>query len=324
MQNGWGEGEPVLSPDGSMVAINGYGQQGFFVEIYDVKNESKLCEFKKMGKAQAGVLVKAINFSDDGTKLLLTIWEYEAYVVNPHTGKIIQTFSNVYSPRLLADGSAIVTNDSLFYNLFMYSVATGKKTKEFWSKNYAPGNGALVGTRGSDQLVLTIKLYPENTLQILHWDIATNSKISDITIPGATFYYYENSWFSQDFSIIALASDDPLQKNTLNFYNTMTGEKLNAAPIAYMYDGVLDRGPGVANDFTYTLQSNSIVGQLYPAPQTHAILDGKLQKILPVPLESAEFDRFIYSSNNQYIAAIYAWPNQNSVRIWKLNNILSQ
>jgi len=311
----------VLSPDGSMIAINGYRKSlsASFVGVYDTKTGTTMFELTQDSSAQA------VNFSDDGTKLLIRWRSDSALVVNPLTGVVIQRFSDVNDARLLPDGSAIIgTKNSgngggaLTMKLRMYSMADGSKIKDLSFDE--TGSWLLVGIRSNNQVIVLEPSKSQTSVRIVHWDIASDAVASDIIIPNTNFY--SGGTFSQDFSVISLS--DMTNISTLNFYNTQTGAKVNPSPITFP-GGSKQRETGslgVANDMTFAAQGTSNNGQLPAAPSTYSMTDGKLLKILATQSLSAAYRNFSYSADSQYLSAIQQFytvdPGMISVRIWKV------
>ena len=311
----------VLSPDGSLIAINGYRKSlgTSFVGVYDTKTGTKMFELTQDSSAQA------VNFSADGTKLLIRWNADSALVVNPLTGAVIQRFSDINDARMLPDGSAIIgTKNSgngggaLTVKLRMYSMADGSKIKDLSFDE--SGAWLLVGIRTNNQVILLDPSKSQTGVRIIHWDIPTDAVVSDITIPDT--YYYSGGAFSQDYSVIAL--NNMTNMSQYNFYNTYTAAKVNTSPFTFP-GGSSQREPGsmgVANDQTFAAQGMSANGQTPAAPSTFSMMDGKMIKILATPSQSAVYRSFGYSANSQYLSAIQQFytvdPGMISVRIWKV------
>ncbi|MBK9247153.1 MAG: hypothetical protein IPM69_03340 [Ignavibacteria bacterium] len=309
----------VLSPDGSLIAINGYRKLGgLFCGVYDTKTGTTMFELPQDSTAQA------VNFSADGTKLLILWREDSAIVVNSLTGYVIQRFSDVDDARMLSDGTAIIGSKnssngggSLSMKLRMYSMTDGSKIKDLSFDEV--GAWILVGIRSNNQVVLVDPSKSQTGVRIIHWDIATDASASDVVIPNA--YYYVGGTFSQDLSIISLSTTT---YNQFNFYNTQTGAKFNATPINYP-GGTSQRETGalgIANDATFAAQGTTNNGQTPAAPSTFSITDGALIKILATQSQSASYRDFKYSANSQYLSAIQQYyavdPGSIVVRIWKV------
>ncbi|MFN8361568.1 MAG: carboxypeptidase-like regulatory domain-containing protein [Candidatus Kapaibacterium sp.] len=311
----------VLSPDGSLIAINGYRKAlgTTFTGVYDTKTGTTMFELTQDSTAQA------INFSDDGTKLLIRWRSDSALVVNPLTGAVIQRFNDINDARMLPDGSAIIGTKnsgngggSLTMKLRMYSMADGSKIKDL-SFNES-GSWLLIGIRSNNQVILLDPSKSQTGVRIVHWDIATDAVVSDITIPDT--YYYSGGAFSQDYSVIALNNLTNMAQ--FNFYNSYTAAKVNTSPFTFP-GGSSQReagSMGVANDQTFAAQGMSANGQAPVAPSTFSMMDGKMIKILATPSQSAIYRSFGYSANSQYLSAIQQYytvdPGSVSVRIWKV------
>ncbi len=300
-----------LSPDGSIVVINGDRQGSTsFVEVYDVMTKLKLSSF--VTDSSEGT----VDFTADGSKLLIQTDYNSMAVVNPHTGAIVQTITG-FDGRILPDGSGVITITGYApVKLALFSVADGAKIKDlsYTGSDYPK----IIGLRNTNQVQLLIN--NNNSCQIINWDYSTDTKVSDISIPNAG-YYYNTAGFSPDGTIAGF--QDTKDPNTLNFYNTATGAKLNSVP--FTVPGGNKRGDasylGVANDNTFVIQGSTIDGQAYLQPTTYNLLNGVLQKVLAVPSENVRYSQFNFSSNSQYLVGVpsdYSFNPKYSVRVWKL------
>lgn len=301
----------VLSPDGSMVVISGnrLGSNSF-TEVYDVITKLKLSSF--VTDSSNGT----VNFTADGSKLLIHSSYNSMIVVNPLTGAIIQTIT-AFDGRILPDGSGVIAITGYApVKLALFSVADGTKIKDLsYAGSDYPG---IIGLRGTDQIQFLVNV--KNGCQIISWNYTTDTKVSDITIPNAG-YYYNTSGFSPDGSVAGFQNANDMR--AFNFYNTTTGATLNSTP--FTIPGGNQRGGasylGVANNNTFVIQGFTMDGQAYLQPTTYNLMNGVLQKVLAVPSENVRYSQFNFSSNSQYLVGVpsdYNFNPKNTIRVWKL------
>jgi len=322
-----------LSPDGSMLVVNSFKPYpgGGYVEVFDTKNGSKLFQ------SNAALNYNAINCSDDGSKLLVMVFNrgknpryldsITLSVVNPRTGAIIQKFESsestmFYHPRLLPNGSAVVVKGGGpdKNSMRMYSVATGLKIKDFSfvDEKESGTELELVGTRGSEKIILLDRYMNKNqfrTTQIIDWDIAGDKKTNDIIYDCPQHVIY--IW-SPDFSILA-ASQNRFDRY---FFNTISGKKLGTidAENGPDYYGMHYTNIAVANDLTCVIQKQKFNDSVLP-PIIYSITDGKSQRVLPTRLPMVKYRGYTYSANSQYLAGIELKEDKDApmvVRIWKV------
>ncbi|MBI3259151.1 MAG: carboxypeptidase regulatory-like domain-containing protein [Ignavibacteriae bacterium] len=309
----------LLSPDGSLLVVNGYRPKENFTEVYDVKTGVKLCSFIVDSSQYLA------NFSADGSRLLVH-WGYDSMcVVNPMTGAVIQKVK-ASDGRLTPDGASIIIIDGYPRDpikLSIYSVADGSKIKDlsFNEKGYL----VLVGLRGTSEIQFMDG--GRNNARIISWDYVSDTKVTDITIPNLSSYYSPHgtgSGFSPDGSIAGL--QDFTQQSTMNFYNSETGSVINSSPFSISGNSKNSElgYVGVANDQTFVVQAISNNGQGSAQPSIFTIGDGKLKKVLPISSSAMNilYRNFNYSYNSQYLAGIPYINNVNesvaSVRVWRV------
>lgn len=301
----------LLSPDGSLVVMSGYHNNINFIEVYNVKTGIKLTNIPVKDSSTG-----AVNFTTDGSKLLIHYGYDTMCVVNPQTGVILYKIGKAYDGRMLPDGSAIIAMDKYNYpvKLSMYSGVDGSKIKDL---SYAEqGNPTMGGLLGSSQILLILQ---SNTLSRLYaWDFISDTKTSDITVPALN--YYNSAVLSPDCSVMAI--QDWNNPGTVNFFNTATGAKLNSSPFS-VPDSINRKQTaiiGVANDNTFVIQAISDWQSPVP-PTTYTIPNGAIQKILAVPTVSSKFTNFNYTTDSRYLSGILYPSSSNystSVRVWKL------
>jgi len=259
--------------------------------------------------------MSAVNFTTDGSKLLVH-WGYDSMcVVNPQTGVILYKIGKAVDGRMLADGSAIIVMDRYNYpvKLTMYSGANGSKIKDL---SYSEqGSPTMVGLLGSSQILFVQQ--SNHSSRLYAWDYNSDMKTSDITIPNPN---YSNPIFSPDCSIMAVQDWNSL--GVVNFYQTVTGTKINSNP--FTLPDSLNREQsiniGVANDKTFVAQSGGKMQSALP-PTTYTISNGVIQKILAVGVVGAKFMNFNYTPDSRYLSGILIPGNSNfftSIRVWKL------
>lgn len=309
----------LLSPDGSLLVINGYRPQENFTEVYDVKTGVKLCSFIVDSTQYIG------NFSADGSRLLIR-WGYDSMcVVNPLNGAIIQKIKAAEG-RLTPDGASIITVDGNGdpMRMAMYSVADGSKIKDlsFNENKYM----VLVGLRGTSEIQFMDA--SSKSARIVSWDYITDTKATDVTIPNLYTYYSpygSGSGFSPDGKIAGL--QDFSNPSKLNFYNSVTGSVLNSTP--FSIPGNTNNRElgyiGVANDNTFVIQAMpSSNGQGSPQPSIFNVSDGKLIKVLPISSSTMNisYRNFNYSSNSQFLSGVPYINSSNgslaSIRVWRV------
>lgn len=241
----------VLSPDGTMIAVN----VSSAVKIFDTKTSMLLCEFS----SQSDTIVEAVNFSDDGSKLLIN--SSSILIVNPRNGKVIQKFESARIARMLGDGSAIVVCKELSslttpLKLSLHSITNGLKINDF-SFNETD-EWIFLGVAESKKLVLSRFDKGYGSVRIIYWDIISDLKLTDVTIPNI---YHENIYnysVSPNLEVIGLTIDTSFKK--FNFYNTKTGVKINKSPFSFRKDtkrAYQFNGIPIANDFTFTAEEVS-------------------------------------------------------------------
>lgn len=312
----------VLSADGMLVAISGYEEVSFqnkpyFTSVYDTRTGIELCKFTKDS------IVEPVNFSDDGTKLLIRWRQDSAIIVNPVDGAVIQSYGDANLARMLPDGSAIIvvknqgTLDSSL-KLRLYSAVDGSKIKDLSFDEI--GLWSLEGTRGSSQVVLYNRSKKYTYQVVMYWDIATDSKTSEVQF---TSKYGSSDQHSTRFSYISLPSKSN-RIGDIDFYNTQTGATLNSSAFDKAATPSRDGWAilGLANDLTFAFQPFAENGQSYPPPTIYSVAEGKLVKVLAVPKQFDYYAGFTYSANSHYVAASQGFfsgkPSLMVIRIWKV------
>ena len=309
----------VLSPDGSMFAISGHYRNAEikFTQIYDVKTGLKLMEVVDSLTSYA---TNTVNFSDDGTKILIQGIAYRFRIFNPRTGTLIREFSGFQSCRMLPDGSAVIAyNPKVSIKQFaMYSVDNGLKIKDF-SFDEEALHWNLLGISRANQIVLINQSLVQNKPRIIYWDINSNTKTSDVLLPD--IYSYTKGRFSEDLSVI-VTTNNKKDTGTLNFYNSQTGTKQNPIPIPYnfMWGGLDDGSIAISNDMKYVIQQKLTNVQTPLSPSINYLENGMPFSVLPVAFKSSYQD-FTFSADNKYLAAreYNSIPEETTiVRIWKV------
>ena len=338
--------EMILSPDGSKVVIQGHSHSGLygFLEVYDTKTQAKLWE-----KTSGGLYTDVpVNFSEDGGKLLFQT-DFESFVVaNSQNGSIIRKFTNIHNARLFPDGSTIVgvyqrKISSNIYNTIppevtVYSVNSGDKIRDLsfrGTEGWGPENWELIGTSGSDNVILFNDVTQNNqpTIQITYWNVNTDTKSSNAYFAHVGMIPQYNDYakiFSPDFSVIALTED----YTKCFFYNTLTGAKINSKPfVSYRKEGNFIHQTGLAlaisNDQTFAMiEKNEEYKNKTESPITYSQAESKVIKKLSMPswiVDSVKKQFFKYSFNSKILAKVISnneYPHENDnhaiIRIWKV------
>lgn len=316
----------LFSPDGSMLAFNGTNYYSrAYVSFHETESGWNHANFESYDTSSS-LGARAVNFTDDG-KLVLIHWADSAYIMDIPQRKVIKVFGNIskaykkseYSwvineVRMLPDGSAIVSRN---YNspstCSLYSLENKSKIKDFTFKE--AGEWILAGTRGSTHLIFLSQL-SGSRVRIIYWDILSDSKSSDITLPNATYdnTFMKGNCFSPDFSIIALGD---VQNTTINFYNSQNGKRINAVPFTYPDNGKIPLFGyfGCSNDSTFTMTGTG------NTPTIFSMTDGKRVRSLWTQGNTEVWLSYTYSNNSKYIAAIGHHSNYSLsgyVRCWKV------
>ncbi len=298
-----------LSPDGSIIAISGIKKQNSsFSGVFDTKTGIELFEYESYAFP--------VNFSDDGSKLLFMGVKDTAVVINTHSGEILQKFSGVSTPRMLPDGSAVIfkyRNQDLKFGV--YSVLDGKKIKDLTFTDIADSYWDFVGTRGSKRIIL-VKAYEDKNLtlsnvKIIEWDITTDTKVSEITIPNILYNELETGYTS-DRSAVVLREP---YTNSLNFFNTQTGVKINSVPIVLTS---YRQSYGFSNDLTFATRKYDVDSKKLLPLATYNMSDLKSKQKLTMSSDSIDYTEYAYSNNSQFLAGFKTNNRKLDVRIWKL------
>jgi len=302
----------VLSADGSLMAVNGYVVGGIsrVVDIYNTKTKVKLFHYINDS------IIRAINFSDDGTKLLLVSEDSNkdalGTVIDTKTGATIRVFNKCYQVSMLRDGSAIVADTNRVNEaiICLYSISSGQLIKKL-SFDYKV-LAVFVGVNSLNNLFIRYLGGLNNDTHLLNWDLTNDVTASDIVVPDVDW----NVWkfgLSPDMLLIGSANYD---KSKFNFYSTQTGIQLNTNPFVYPYEKNQSTSHllSIGNDSTFVVQgyeNNSIL-----PPTIYKIADGEIVKKLNMPSQRTVYKTFTYSSNSQVLAGVE--QNNNSISIWKI------
>lgn len=339
--------EMILSQDGSKLVVYWHVQGRSYgaVELYDTKTRTKLWE----KPTDSLIDYIPVNFSEDGEKLLLLSNIESMVVVNSQNGSIIRKFTNIHNARLFPDGSTIVgvyqrKISSNSYNTIppevtVYSVNSGDKIRDLsfrGTEGWGPENWELVGTSGSDNVILFNNVTQNNqpTLQITYWNINTDTKTSNAYFArvGMIPQYNNNDVkiFSPDFSVITLLEDN----TKCFFYNTQTGAKINSKPfVSYRKEGNFINQTGItlaiSNDQTFAMiEKNDEYKNITESPIIYSQAESKVIKNLSMPsgvVDSVKKQFFKYSFNSKILAKVISnneYPHNNDnpaiIRIWKV------
>ena len=302
----------VLSPDGSLIALNGHRESShYFTEIYETKTGKKLFGFSQDFESVAK------KFSTDNTKLLVNYYPKtlppdgnSSSIINPLTGGVIRNFNFSGQGEMSVDGKEFITykNDSSRKMLqsSINSIADGSvRIVEISSKDMGNSIPSMIGIREPSQLVLyygsTSIIDPKRNIpgsyqQVYFWDLKENILTYGYHFGGLG--YQTPISYSNDFFICYVGEG--------YFSNTFTNSKIISVSLAS------GSNVPIANDLTYIRAEN--------IPTIYDIRSQEILKILPVKSQSTTYKYFTYSANSAYLAAKEYNNSEptNSVRIWKV------
>ncbi len=305
-----------LSHDGSLIAIFSADPSGGAVEIYEVKTGIMISSF--VDNRINGLH----NFTDDASKLLISLSDNTKCVMNVKTGEIIQRIPGHYQNKaiLLPDGSSVISAQVPkpgVQSFSVFSVTDGSKIKDLSFAGNS--NYVLAGLSGANRVQFVESNVKE--VHVITWDFISDSKVFDYIFPNhvtTTYSFVEG--FSPDCTIFGFKEN--VNQIGVNFFSSETGLKINPSLLTVSIDGQYTHNYiGIANDKTFVVQliPREHINKEYPQPKVYNVSDGRLLKILPSNNVSF-YSHFNYSSDSRYLAATenLIGTESSSVRVWKL------
>ena len=195
----------VYSPDGGMIALNGYRQ----IELYDARSGAKRGslpihqQYRKHPVQGNDNLFSLFAFAPDGRHFLTSgaggtacLWEIES------GHKTFEVGVNVRTAAFSQAGTQLVTVSKQL-DIVLWDASTGESLRELGKPQYDETDVAVT-FRDQDRRILVLDLYAG---QARIWDIKTNSMVGEFDVP---IPHMDVAAFSPDGRLLVTGGREPV------------------------------------------------------------------------------------------------------------------